>query len=75
MMEKNLQHLNIHNWVQTQLIPGPVCFKEGRIVDDGRKQGGERPQQKGGKELGDDGILKVTKATEAHKRLCQKYTL
>lgn len=75
MESRNGQRLNIHNsWRQTQPIPGPVCFEEGRIVDDGWKQGGERPQQKGGKELGDDGILEVTKAREVHKQLCEKYT-
>lgn len=38
-------------------IPGPVGFEEGRIVDNGRKQGGEGPQEEGGEELGDDRIL------------------
>lgn len=32
-------------------------FKEGRVVDDGGEQGGEAPQQQGGEELGDDGVL------------------
>lgn len=45
-------------WLQEVLtIPGPVGFKEGRVVDNGRKQGGEGPQKKGGEELGDDRIL------------------
>ena len=39
-------------------LPGPVGFEEGRVVDNGRKQGGERPQKEGGEELGDDWILK-----------------
>lgn len=38
-------------------IPGPVGFEECRVVDNGRKQGGEGPQQKGGEELGNDRIL------------------
>lgn len=37
--------------------PCPVGFKEGRVVDDGGEQGGEAPQQQGGEELGDDGVL------------------
>lgn len=31
--------------------------EEGRVVDNGRKQSGERPQKKGWEELGDDWIL------------------
>ena len=37
--------------------PCPVGFKEGRVVDDGGEQGREAPQQQGGEELGDDGVL------------------
>lgn len=32
-------------------------FKEGRVVDNGGEQGREAPQQQGGEELGDDGVL------------------
>lgn len=53
---------------QARLLPGPVRFEEGGIVNDGGQQGRERPQQKGGEELGDDGILQVT--AEVHS--CQK---
>lgn len=38
-------------------VPCPVGLKEGGVVDDGGEQGGEAPQQQGGEELGDDGIL------------------
>lgn len=38
-------------------IPGPVGFEEGGVVDNGRKQGGEGPQEEGGEELSDDRIL------------------
>lgn len=34
-----------------------MSFEEGRIVDDGGEQGREAPQQQGGEELGDDGVL------------------
>lgn len=51
--------LNMQKWGLQKgfAIPGPVGFEEGRVVDDGRKQGGEGPQQKCGEELGDDRIL------------------
>lgn len=39
------------------MLPGPVSLKEGRVVDDGGQQGRESPEQQGGEELGDDGIL------------------
>lgn len=38
-------------------IPSPVGLKEGRVVDNGWKEGWEGPQKKSGEELGDDGIL------------------
>lgn len=44
-----------------QNIPGPVGLKEGGIIDDGRKQGRERPQKKCGEELGDDRVLEGKK--------------
>ena len=34
-------------------------LQEGRVVHDGGEQGGERPQQEGGEELGDDWILET----------------
>lgn len=39
------------------IVPGPVGFKEGRIVDDGGQQGGEGPQEQRGEKLGDDRVL------------------
>lgn len=38
-------------------LPCPVCFEEGRVVDDGGEQGGETPQQECREELSDDGVL------------------
>lgn len=38
-------------------LPGPVCFKEGRVIHNGGQQSREAPQQQGGEELGDDGVL------------------
>lgn len=32
-------------------------LKEGRVVDDGGEKGREAPQQQGGEELSDDGVL------------------
>lgn len=37
--------------------PGPVSLEEGGVVDNGGQQSGEGPEQQGGEELGDDGIL------------------
>lgn len=39
------------------IVPGPVGFEEGRIVDDGGQQGGEGPQEQRGEKLGDDRVL------------------
>lgn len=39
------------------IVPGPVGFKEGRIVDNGGQQGGEGPQEQRGEKLGDDRVL------------------
>lgn len=47
--------------------PCPVGFKEGRVVDDGGEQGREAPQQQGGEELGDDGVLQRAEGG----RMCQ----
>lgn len=38
-------------------LPGPVRFKEGRVIHNGGQQSREAPQQQGGEELGDDGVL------------------
>lgn len=38
--------------------PCPVSFEEGRVVNDGGEQGREAPQQQGGEELSDDGVLR-----------------
>ena len=38
-------------------VPCPVGLEEGGVVDNGWEQGREAPQQQGGEELGDDGIL------------------
>lgn len=34
-----------------------MSFEEGRVVDNGGEQGREAPQQQGGEELSDDGVL------------------
>lgn len=39
-----------------------MCFKESRVVNNGREQGRERPQKEGGEELSDDWILENTGA-------------
>ena len=41
-----------------EVLPCPVGFKKGRVVDNGGKQGREGPQQQSGEELGDDWVLK-----------------
>lgn len=38
-------------------VPCPVGLKEGGVVDDGGEKGREAPQQQGGEELSDDGVL------------------
>lgn len=39
------------------IVPCPVGLKEGRVVNDGGEKGREAPQQQGGEELSDDGVL------------------
>lgn len=38
-------------------VPGPVSLEESRVVDDGWQQSRESPEQQGGEELSDDGVL------------------
>lgn len=44
--------------VRCDPIPRPVSLEEGRVVDDGGKEGREAPQKQGGEELSDDRALK-----------------
>lgn len=42
---------------ETKLVPGPVSLEEGGVIDDGRQQSREGPEQECGEELSHDGIL------------------
>lgn len=51
-------YFSIYKWWNTfGIVPCPVGLKEGRVVDDGGEKGREAPQQQGGEELSDDGVL------------------
>ena len=52
---KSFEFLCVGPWESR--VPCPVGLEEGGVVDNGWEQGREAPQQQGGEELGDDGIL------------------
>lgn len=45
-----------------------MSLEEGRVVDDGGQQGGEGPQQQGGEELSDDGVLPKQHVSQSEKK-------
>lgn len=49
--------MKIHGYTEFAIVPCPVGLKEGGVVDDGGEKGWEAPQQQGGEELSDDGVL------------------
>lgn len=52
-----MKSLKTHWYTGFGIVPCPVGLKEGRVVDDGGEEGWEAPQQQGGEELSDDGVL------------------